>query len=334
MLDCKLRAGFACQFTSRLPYRGLSYPRSPLPSILLKTRETISDQDGVHPLHLYGAGIYQPHMISPSNGHDFAPAAFGAYPTDADISPIPYAQQHMQQDHSEYFGARPSHELSEMPQFTPEYSAFEGYFYDQYAAPPMVNDETGAASAGIWMSHYDQSVMEYNMRHGLQHYHHIDPSAMDPHHSHSTHLFDGSMMGAAGQQFHQDLSGQTIADPNAFSPGPSSTKKSSKSKVGKKSGLTNTPGAASVTDTPGTQPRTAGQPTNIQSNGKMDRKTLKRLRNRVSASRCRIKKKEWISEMEDESNAILAENQNLLKQIGDLEKALSLARASAGAHYL
>jgi hypothetical protein len=74
------------------------------------------------------------------------------------------------------------------------------------------------------------------------------------------------------------------------------------------------------------KPRQQGQPTNIVPTAKMDRKTLKRLRNRVSASRCRIKKKEWISEMEDESMQLHEENNFLLKKIGLLEEAILKAK--------
>ncbi len=45
--------------------------------------------------------------------------------------------------------------------------------------------------------------------------------------------------------------------------------------------------------------RATGQPTNIIVDESVDRQTLKRLRNRVSASRCRTKKKEWVHDLED-----------------------------------
>jgi hypothetical protein len=76
------------------------------------------------------------------------------------------------------------------------------------------------------------------------------------------------------------------------------------------------------------QSRSAGKPTNIVSNGEMDRKTLKRLRNRVSASRCRVKKKEWINEMEDESNILNHENRKLMKKISALEESIANAKAT------
>ncbi|KAI8924949.1 hypothetical protein BC831DRAFT_436237 [Entophlyctis helioformis] len=50
--------------------------------------------------------------------------------------------------------------------------------------------------------------------------------------------------------------------------------------------------------------RSAAQPTNIVVHGKVDRKTLKRMRNKVSASRCREKKKVWIGQMEARSNSV------------------------------
>ncbi|KAJ3313957.1 hypothetical protein HDV04_001263 [Boothiomyces sp. JEL0838] len=72
--------------------------------------------------------------------------------------------------------------------------------------------------------------------------------------------------------------------------------------------------------------RSAGQPTNIVPNTKMDRKTLKRLRNRVSASRCRIKKKEWIHEMEDQSLQLQDENMFLMERISFLEESIANSR--------
>jgi hypothetical protein len=74
------------------------------------------------------------------------------------------------------------------------------------------------------------------------------------------------------------------------------------------------------------KPRQQGQPTNIVPTAKMDRKTLKRLRNRVSASRCRVKKKEWISEMEEESMGLHEENNFLLKKIAKLEELVRRAK--------
>jgi hypothetical protein len=76
-----------------------------------------------------------------------------------------------------------------------------------------------------------------------------------------------------------------------------------------------------------TKPRTTGQPTNIVATGKMDRKTLKRLRNRVSASRCRIKKKEWINEMEDQSMLMHQENNYLIEKIHNLEEQIAKAKS-------
>lgn len=75
--------------------------------------------------------------------------------------------------------------------------------------------------------------------------------------------------------------------------------------------------------------RSAGKPTNIVPNSKMDRKTLKRLRNRVSASRCRIKKKVWISAMEKEAQDLVVENEALEKEARELEVQLVRARQIA-----
>ena len=69
-------------------------------------------------------------------------------------------------------------------------------------------------------------------------------------------------------------------------------------------------------------PRQAGLPTNIIPTAKMDRKTLKRLRNRVSASRCRVKKKNWIKDMEEASDALALENRKLVEKISALEHAI------------
>lgn len=74
-------------------------------------------------------------------------------------------------------------------------------------------------------------------------------------------------------------------------------------------------------------PRQAGLPTNIIPTAKMDRKTLKRLRNRVSASRCRVKKKNWIKDMEEASDALAMENKKLLEKITHLEHAINQCRA-------
>ena len=68
--------------------------------------------------------------------------------------------------------------------------------------------------------------------------------------------------------------------------------------------------------------RQAGVPTNVIPTAKMDRKTLKRLRNRVSASRCRIKKKNWIKDMEEASESLADENQRLLDRARRLEQVI------------
>ncbi|KAI8897240.1 hypothetical protein BC833DRAFT_594487 [Globomyces pollinis-pini] len=71
--------------------------------------------------------------------------------------------------------------------------------------------------------------------------------------------------------------------------------------------------------------RSSGQPTNVNP-GNLDRKTVKRLRNRVSASRCRKKKKEWLNELGDESMCIQDENTNLEYSIRILEDQIASAR--------
>lgn len=70
-------------------------------------------------------------------------------------------------------------------------------------------------------------------------------------------------------------------------------------------------------------PRQAGLPTNIVPTAKMDRKTLKRLRNRVSASRCRVKKKNWIKDMEETSDALALENRKMVEKITNLEHTIN-----------
>lgn len=72
--------------------------------------------------------------------------------------------------------------------------------------------------------------------------------------------------------------------------------------------------------------RSTGKPTNIVATNKMDRKTLKRLRNRVSASRCRVKKKEWINDLENESAQFNEENIILMQKIASLEESIKDAR--------
>lgn len=74
-------------------------------------------------------------------------------------------------------------------------------------------------------------------------------------------------------------------------------------------------------------PRQAGLPTNIIPTARMDRKTLKRLRNRVSASRCRVKKKNWIKDMEETSDALALENRKLVEKITKLEHAINQCKA-------
>jgi hypothetical protein len=68
--------------------------------------------------------------------------------------------------------------------------------------------------------------------------------------------------------------------------------------------------------------RAPGQPTNIVPTPKMDRKTLKRLRNRVSASRCRIKKKVWIQDMETKANVLEQQRLHYLTRLNKLQEAI------------
>jgi hypothetical protein len=70
-------------------------------------------------------------------------------------------------------------------------------------------------------------------------------------------------------------------------------------------------------------PRQAGIPTNIVPTAKMDRKTLKRLRNRVSASRCRNKKKGWIKDMETTALTLADDNRRLVCRLSQLEDAIA-----------
>ena len=173
-------------------------------------------------------------------------------------------------------------------------SGFDGYFYDPQQHYPTVD------GSDPWMTHpaaayqNDASIMEFmdsDKNYYLGQSMHVETSALD---------------GNSSNGFHSNFlheSGQTITSSSTHTPKP------------QKDDLKKTS-------------RSAGQPTNIVSNGKMDRKTLKRLRNRVSASRCRIKKKEWINEMEDESNAINSENKLLMKKISALEDSISNMKAT------
>jgi hypothetical protein len=215
-------------------------------------------------------GIYQQHMISPSEDtFTSAPAAFGVY---SNSLPTGYQE--------EYFTHRDS---TEIHNFSPDYATtFDLYIYEQqhrYLGMPETPE--------MWMSSpqngYNPSPLDFMKQ---SHSHILDPSCLD------------STLGFP------ETSGQTISNTSVFTP--PATKK--------------------------TSARTAGQPTNIVANGKIDRKTLKRLRNRVSASRCRIKKKEWINEMEDESNSLLDENRVLLKKISGLENAILRVKSSLPGH--
>ncbi len=72
--------------------------------------------------------------------------------------------------------------------------------------------------------------------------------------------------------------------------------------------------------------RGSGVPTNIQANDSLDRKTLKRMRNRVSASRCRVKRKEWITTLEEETDMIHAQNTELSQRMQELDQAIHYYR--------
>jgi hypothetical protein len=74
-------------------------------------------------------------------------------------------------------------------------------------------------------------------------------------------------------------------------------------------------------------------PTNIIPTAKMDRKTLKRLRNRVSASRCRIKKKNWIRDMEEISENLTEENNQLMSRLQALQNAINACRQLMNGHH-
>jgi cyclic AMP-dependent transcription factor ATF-2 len=64
----------------------------------------------------------------------------------------------------------------------------------------------------------------------------------------------------------------------------------------------------------------------------MDRKTLKRLRNRVSASRCRVKKKLWIHDMEIQAERLAETNAILQHRIHLLEEAINQSRQMLAYH--
>jgi len=77
---------------------------------------------------------------------------------------------------------------------------------------------------------------------------------------------------------------------------------------------------------PSVLPRAQGKPTNIIPTSKMDRKTLKRLRNRVSASRCRIKKKVWVHELEEQYEFLHEERQFLEKKFLQLQQTIQICK--------
>jgi hypothetical protein len=76
----------------------------------------------------------------------------------------------------------------------------------------------------------------------------------------------------------------------------------------------------------GDSKRTAGQPTNVVPNPRMDRKTLKRLRNRVSASRCRNKKKQWVQDLEERHDILKAQKDQLITRLNILKDAVLYSR--------
>ncbi|KAJ3359752.1 hypothetical protein HDU91_004827 [Kappamyces sp. JEL0680] len=164
--------------------------------------------------------------------------------------------------------------------------SFNGYFYD--------HPHYGSEAMSTWMSRGYEDSFEFPTHEKDDAYaqymrelhSHVDPSILDGASLHTGFLME---------------SGQTLAPSTSSTPNVASSDKKQIS-------------------------RSAGKPTNIVATGKMDRKTLKRLRNRVSASRCRIKKKEWISEMEDESNALNNENRALMKRIATIEDSIANAK--------
>jgi hypothetical protein len=72
--------------------------------------------------------------------------------------------------------------------------------------------------------------------------------------------------------------------------------------------------------------RTAAQSTNIAGGDDVDKKTLKRLRNRVSASRCRFKKKCWIQDMEERHHLLKQEHDGLLGRVNMLKEAVMYSK--------
>lgn len=88
------------------------------------------------------------------------------------------------------------------------------------------------------------------------------------------------------------------------------------------------------TTTTTTRGRKAAEPITITSAQKLDRRTLKRLRNRVSASRCRSKKKEWITEMEEANATLHEENTMLQERISELMVSIARAKTQIAANKL
>ena len=72
--------------------------------------------------------------------------------------------------------------------------------------------------------------------------------------------------------------------------------------------------------------RSMAQPTNIVAGEEVDRKTLKRLRNRVSASRCRHKKKCWIQDMEERHHLLKQEHDALSERVNMLKEAVMYSK--------
>ena len=72
--------------------------------------------------------------------------------------------------------------------------------------------------------------------------------------------------------------------------------------------------------------RKAAEPITLINNSKLDRRTLKRMRNRVSASRCRSKKKEWITDMEETNSLLHEENIMLQERVDELHELIAATK--------
>ena len=74
------------------------------------------------------------------------------------------------------------------------------------------------------------------------------------------------------------------------------------------------------------QRRAPAQATNIVATQEMDMSTLKRLRNKVSASRSRNKKKLWLKQIKDASAILQEENKYLIGLVTELETQINQCR--------